>query len=215
MKMCERDDGLGAARAGWACCGTVWRRGSACVAAAVCAALVVLGVAALGGCASVPQGLPDDAQIEDSYFYGHWHGPDDRQLDVAPGPGKSFRLTIRDAMGTRKYDGHLVRVDEVPFAELNLFSPGSGSSDAGKVPVFLYAQVKIEPTKFTFRPVRTAWLKEAVSNMEGAAFISTPGRPRTEGGVVVRDAGVMRDLLRRALAEPGAIEAGEEYRRQN
>ncbi len=175
---------------------------------------VAAGLLALGGCqsAAVPRGMPDDAVFQDSYFYGHWHGDDDRQLNISEGSGKSFNLKITDKLGTRTYQGHLVRVDEFPFAELCLYTPGK--DEAKKVPVFLYAAVRLDQTSFTFRPLRPEWMREHVKQIEGAAFIQTPDRPRTEGGVVVRDVDSMKKLLRAALASTDAFEKGETYTRQ-
>lgn len=177
-------------------------------------AAMVLGAGVLlAGCqANTPGGMPDTVQVEDSYFYGKWVGQEGRKLTISPDSGKSFKLQIDDKFGRREYMGYLVRVDQIPFAELSVYQPGS--SDSTSVPVYLYAQVKIEPTQFTFRPLRAEWLRQAVSQQSGSKYIETPGSPRTEGGVVVRDAAAMQALLRKALSEPGSFETGEEYHKE-
>lgn len=175
---------------------------------------IAAGVCGLGGCQSnVPGGLPDTAQIEDSYFYGSWVSADGKKnLEVKPGPYKSFKLAVSDATGTREYTGHLVRVDQSPFAELCMYTPRE--KDSKMVPVYLYEHVKIEPNQFTTRAMRTAWMSEAVKQIEGAKYVPVPQGATAGGGVVVRDPAMMQTLLRRALNEPGSFEAEEVYKRK-
>lgn len=178
------------------------------------ATLALAGALSLAGCqtAAAPRGLPDDAQIEDSYFYGTWKSADGKKdLEVKPGGAKSFKLSITDAAGTRSYLGHLVRVDQQPFAELNMYKPTSATSN--KVPVFLYEHVKIEPTQFTIRPLKASWMEHAVKSIDGAAYVSVRVGNNTEGGVVMKDPASMRTLLRKALTEPGSFEDGEVFKK--
>ena len=131
------------------------------------------------------------------------------------------RIDLRTHKGEHKRMGAMDVCPFVPLAGASMRDAVATAEVVGArigaelgLPVFLYAAVRLDQTSFTFRPLRTEWMREQVKRIEGAAFIQTPDRPRTEGGVVVRDVDSMKKLLRAALASTDAFEKGETYTRQ-
>lgn len=183
---------------------------------AVLSGVMMISSGLLWGCASAPSptGLPDDATIEDSFFMGSWRAESGHTLLIEEGSGRGFEITVSDEGGARSYRGAFVRPDParpVPFIVINLFSatPEKGA----RVPVYYYGAVRAEGDAFSVRAVRPEWLRSAAAGSADVKYVDVPEAPRSPGGVVVESPEVMRSLLSRALADPGAFAEPETYRR--
>lgn len=162
----------------------------------------------IAGCASAPPvGLPAGTHVQDAGYAGRWTDSAGREVVVKPASRRSFRLTIRDAEQTENFRGHLVEVDGRRLCEISVFDPGA--RDGKGVPVFHYALVERQGDTLKHAPLRSEWLRQAVAGARGAAYIETSQAASGSGGAVVQDGDAMRELLRKALADPAAFGSPE------
>jgi major membrane immunogen (membrane-anchored lipoprotein) len=137
--------------------------------------------------------------VTDPSFEGTWRGTS--RTAAVKHAGDGYSVTITDNSGSQTYDVNLLDINGKRFVEILVHDP-KGSKE---VPVYLYGRLDIKGDTATYRRLRNEWLEAAAKTMEGVTYKSTSDVQPGTGGVVVRDAAHMHELLSKAAQDPAAF----------
>lgn len=165
----------------------------------------------LPSCAHTHQSRVADVatQVSDPSFVGRWKSVNGRVAEVKASKKTGYTVTMTDDSGSKTYDVDLLDIDGKTIAEIAVHEP----QGKGQVPVYLYGRIDIKGDDITYRRLRNEWLEKTAKQMQGVVYKSTSDVEPNTGGVVVRDAQQMDELLEKAARDPAAFGAPERGRR--
>jgi hypothetical protein len=167
------------------------------------AALFAGALLALPACSHTHQTRVADVatQVSDPSFEGSWKSNAGRTAVIKHASRTGYTVTITDNSQTTNYDVDLLDIGGKRFVEIAVHDPDK----KGEVPVYMYGRVDIKGNDLTYRRMRNEWLEKTAKSMQGVTYKSTGEVQRNTGGVVLKDAKQMQELLEKAAADPTAF----------